>query len=124
MRDATDMTLSADGWTPPVQTFRVGDRVRVRANLECTYCFDPRYKVCYERALADDGRTGTVYSVGHNAGASCCMYEDEPDPAHIAHHVWVKWDERRSHDEPEARVGDWVIPFDAHFAPSELEPLS
>ena len=93
-----------------------GQRVRVRASLECVYCFDPRFPGCYERALADDGRTATVYDLGH---AECpCRFDDDPDPAHAAHDVWVKWDERRPHDEPV-----WAAPFDAHFAAIELEPL-
>jgi hypothetical protein len=106
-------------WTP-----KVGQRVRVRVSLECQYCLDPRFRQCYERALADDGRTATVYSVGHDECS--CRYDgdDPPDAGHVAHDVWVKWDDRRSYDDPVVRVGDWECPFDAHFAAAELEPVS
>ena len=98
-------------WTP-----KTGDRVRVRINLECQYCLDPRFTACYERALADDGRAATVYDVGHDECA--CRFEDDPPGAdHLGHTVWVKWDERREYDDP---VLDGVE-FDAHFAVAELE---
>ncbi len=99
-------------WKP-----KAGDLVRVRVSLECRYCLDPRFRQCYERALADDGRTATVYDVGH---AECsCRYDDPPDAAHLAHDVWVTWDDRRSYDDPEIEG----VGFDAHFAASELEPI-
>lgn len=102
-------------WTP-----KVGDRVRVRVNMECSYCLDPHFPKCYDMALSDDGRTGTVYDVGHDRCS--CRWEDEedgPSEDHLGHDVWIKWDERRSYDEPVLEG----IPFDAHFAASELEPL-
>lgn len=106
-------------WVP-----EVGQHVRVRVSLECLYCCDPRFTACYERAVADDGRTGTVYEVGHPDPCFVCFGEDEPDRAHMAHHVWVKWDERREYDDPPVRIGTWEIPFDAVFAPCELEPIA
>lgn len=96
--------------------------MRVRVSAECLYCCDPRFKACYERALADDGRTGTVYSIGHD-DCSCRFDDEAPDPAHLGHDVWVKWDERRAYDDPVVRIGDWECPFDAHFAAIELDPL-
>jgi hypothetical protein len=104
-------------WTP-----KPGDRVRVRVNAECLYCVDIRFPECYERALADDDRMATVSSVGHD-DCSCRYVDEPPDPAHMAHDVWVKWDERRPYDDPVPRVGEWECPFDAHFAACELEPL-
>lgn len=111
----------ADAWgrTPwePVR-FKAGDHVRVKVSLECRYCLDPRYRQCYERALADDGRTATVCEVGHDWCS--CRYDDEPpDAAHLGHDVWVTWDERRSYDDPPLEG----VPFDAHFAACELIPL-
>jgi hypothetical protein len=112
-----DTDTGREDWVP--YTFQSGDRVQVRVSLECRYCLDPRFQRCYERALADDGRTATVYDVGHDWCS--CRYDDEtPDAAHLAHTVWVTWDDRRPYDDPE-----WTgVPFDAHFAPSELIPLT
>lgn len=101
-------------WQP-----KAGDRVRVRVSLECLYCCDPRFQACYERALADDGRTATVYDVGHGE-CSCLFDEEPPSAAHVAHDVWVTWDERRPYDDAFLEG----VPFDAHFAAIELEPVS
>jgi hypothetical protein len=103
-------------WVPI--RFQPGDRVRVRISLECRYCLDPRFQACYERALADDGRTATVYDVGHDE-CSCCYDDEAPSADHIGHDVWVKWDARRDYDGPELPG----VPFDAHFAAAELIPL-
>lgn len=105
-------------WVPPGLVFKTGDRVRVRVNLECRYCLDPRFPKCYERALADDGRTATVYDVGHDECS--CRFDDEPaGPEHMGHTVWVTWGERRDYDDPVLEG----VGFDAHFAPGELVPL-
>lgn len=117
--DAAPDDDGREPWTPPGLRFEVGQRVRVRVSTECLYCCDPRFKACYERALADDGRTATVYSVGHG-DCTCRFGDEEPDAAHMAHDIWVKWDYRRDYDEPVLRVGDWECPFDAHFAAAEL----
>lgn len=100
-------------WTP-----KPGDRVRVRVSLECRYCLDPRFTACYERALADDGRTATVYDVGH-AECICQIEVDDGGPDHQGHDIWVAWDERREYDDPFLEG----VPFDAHFAATELEPI-
>ena len=105
-------------WVP-----QVGQRVRVRVSAECLYCCDPRFVACYEQAIANDGREATVYSVGHAVTCSCQMNGEPPDPAHLAHDIWVKWDERRAYDDPVVRIDDWECPFDAHFAAVELEPV-
>lgn len=99
------------------RTFEVGERVRVRVSAECRYCLDPQYEQDYARALSEDGRVGTIVSVGHNG---CCFSWDDPDPVHEAHRIWVKWAERRDGDDPELDG----VGFDAHFAASELEPIS
>ncbi len=109
--------MSEDIWTPPgMPVFKPGDRVMVRINMECKYCLDPDYKADYERALADDGRIGIVYSVGH---ADCpCRYDSEPaDNDHMGHTIWIGWDERRSYDDVPIPL---VVGLDSHFAPSEL----
>jgi hypothetical protein len=109
--------LDREPWEPI--RFKAGDRVRIKVSLECRYCLDPRFPKCYANALADDGRTATVYDVGHD-DCSCRWDDDDPpDAAHLGHDVWVTWDERRSYDEPELEA----VPFDAHFAASELVPL-
>lgn len=107
----------SDIWAPWQP--KAGDRVRVRVSLECLYCLDPRFRQCYENALADDGRTGTVYDVGHDGcGCRYDIPDDPPSAAHMAHSVWVKFDDQRPYDD----MGDF--PFDAHFAIAELEPLT
>lgn len=103
-------------WEPAgVPRFQPGDRVRVRISLECDYCLDPKFQQCYERALADNGRTATVYDVDHDECS--CRWDDEPAGVdHLGHDVWVTWDERRTYDDPVIES----VGFDAHFAPSEL----
>ncbi len=110
--------MSGEYWEPWKP--EVGQRVRVRISLECAYCLDPMFPKCYDRALSDDGRTGTVVTVGHGG---CCLFDgehDDLDPAHAAHTVWVKWDDRRDYDDPQIPG----IDLDAHFAVAELEPIS
>ena len=65
-RDAITALSAVWDADPPAwfrRAFAPGDRVRVRINLECQYCLDPMFQACYERAVQDDGRTGTVYDV-------------------------------------------------------------
>jgi hypothetical protein len=104
-------------WRP-----KIGERVRVRVSAECQYCVDIRYPECARLALSQDGRTATVVEFGHSY---CCrpLDLDQGDPAHRAHDIWVKWDERRPTDEQPWGDG-WLPNIDAHYAPQELEPIS
>jgi len=99
-------------WQP-----QIGERVRVRVNAECQYCTDTSDPKERARVMAQDGREGVVVKLGHDR--FCCAVLDERDPlqeAHLTHTVWVLFDEERPEDE--RTEGD---PFDAHFAPQELE---
>lgn len=111
-------------------TFRVGDRVRIRVDHECTYCVDPQYAQCYADALTNDGRTAVVVIVDPDTphdptGCFCNSFQPDADgeestAARHAHRWWVMYDERMPHDEPRYEGVD----FDQHFAATELELIS
>src|SRR4051794_11814435 len=85
------------GWRP-----EVGQRIRVRVNMECQYCMDDGIPAGAAEALADDGRTGVVAQVGHDDED---LSDHEPwAAAFLAHDIWVRWDERRPYD-PCVRLG-------------------
>ena len=105
-----------DVWAPIA--FQPGQRVRVRVSAECRYCIDPRFPECSAQALANDGRVATIYKIGHDWYFSRGG-EDLLDAEDMAHDIWVTWEERRPYDDPIMEG----IPFDTHFAASELIPL-
>jgi hypothetical protein len=106
--------------------FKAGDRVRVRANLECGYCFDQRYPSCNDVALANDGRIGRVYEVEAPGSHPCttmrCDREPDQGADRHAHNIWVKFETRMPHDQEEGDT--YSYPFDTHFAPPELELIA
>lgn len=112
---------AAEVWRPWEP--RPGDHVRVHVSGECGYCLDPRYPAGHEAVLANDGRTGTVYEVGHEVCGRVCGEAD--GEGHLAHEVWIKWDAPRWYDD-RCGVGMWMdpalsgLPFDDHFAIAEL----
>lgn len=63
---ALDESLSVDSWTPPVQTFKVGDRVRIRLSGECPRMgtwSEQRETHWYGHHSEHDGHIGKVNSV-------------------------------------------------------------
>jgi hypothetical protein len=113
------------------QSFKVGDYIQVRVNMECAYCVDARFPRCVAEAVGNDGWTGTITIVDpdtpHDPTGCWCNYgtEDAPDEdehwmlQRHTHRYWVKFDTPEPWDFDV--VNDIEYDFDQHYAPTELE---